>query len=79
MGNYEKQWTDKAKQALVGRNIVAVEYLSQEETVGLGWSKRPIVLVLDDGDLLFPSMDDEGNNGGSLFTTKDDLPCIPTL
>ena len=33
---------------------------------------REQLVVLDDGSLLFPSMDDEGNDGGALFgQTKD--------
>jgi len=33
----------------------------------MGWYSRPIVIHLDDGSMIFPSQDDEGNDGGALF------------
>lgn len=60
-------WTDYAKDRLVGRTIKLVRYLSAEETDALGWYCRPLVIQLDDGSILFPSKDDEGNDGGALF------------
>jgi hypothetical protein len=74
-------WVRKAGKALVGRKIVGVRYLSDEEVDGLGWTQSVLVIHLDDGSILFPSMDDEGNNGGALFgQTKDgeslDFPVI---
>jgi hypothetical protein len=59
-------WNNRAKQ-LEGRTIVKARYLTEEEVGDLGWNLLVIVLELDDGTLLFPSMDDEGNNGGALF------------
>jgi hypothetical protein len=36
------------------------------------WYSRPIILVLDDGTIICPQSDDEGNNGGALMCeTKD--------
>ena len=43
------------------------------------WDSQPCEIYLEDGIILTPSMDDEGNNGGALFTTLDDLPVIPVL
>ena len=37
------------------------------EMNGLGWTRKPIVLELDNGTVLYPSSDDEGNEAGSLF------------
>ena len=33
----------------------------------MDWFKRPVVIHLDNDTMLIPSMDDEGNDGGSLF------------
>jgi hypothetical protein len=63
----ENHWTDYAKKALVGRKIVKVRYLSDGEMEHMGWHHKPIVLHLDDDTLLFPSADDEGNDGGAIF------------
>ena len=60
---FEKYASDKMR----GRTIDEVRYLTQEEADGLGWHSRPIVLFLDNGTILFPSRDDEGNDGGVLF------------
>lgn len=63
----EKTWTDYAKEKLVGKKIKSVRYLTNGEADDLGWYSRPIVIELNDGSLILPSMDDEGNNGGALF------------
>lgn len=75
----ESRWTGIAHDQLVGRRIIAVRYLSQEEATEMGWYQRPIVLILDDGNLIFPSQDDEGNDGGALFTNNETQPVIPVI
>lgn len=60
-------WTKTAKEVLEGRTIVEVRYLTDEEMEVMGWYKRPICFQLDNGTLCIPQMDDEGNDGGSLF------------
>ena len=65
--NLEKKWTKHIDEKIVGRKIVRVEYLSNESTESFHWYNRPIVLILDDGSEIIPSMDDEGNDGGALF------------
>ena len=52
---------------LIGRTIVDVRYMSPDEKSGIGWDQSPAILVLDSGDLIYPSSDDEGNGGGALF------------
>lgn len=59
--------TKTAKDILQGRTIVEVRYLTEDETEHMGWYKRPICFVLDNGTICVPQMDDEGNDGGSLF------------
>jgi hypothetical protein len=58
---------------LIGRKIVEFRRMTKEEAEEEGWDDRgahggPIpVLVLDDGTLLYPSQDEEGNGPGILF------------
>jgi hypothetical protein len=75
----EKYWTKKVKKALVGKKIVGVEYLPKKYLEEWMWYKRPIVLKLDDGTMLIPQMDDEGNDGGAIWTSVDGLGVIPVI
>lgn len=77
--DYEKQWTDRASNLLKGRSIVSVRYLTKKEAEAIGWSGRCICITLDNGHSIFPSADDEGNDSGTLFTTDESLPVIPTF
>lgn len=77
--DYEKIWTEKAKALLLNKRIVNVKYLSQEEADDLGWSSRSVAFQTQDGNWFFPSRDDEGNDGGSLFTTSEADPTLPVL
>ena len=43
------------------------------------WYKRPVCMLLDNGVWIYPSQDDEGNDGGALFTSIDNKPCLPVL
>ena len=54
---------------LVGRRIVEVRAMSTRELEAEGWppDETVPVLVLDDGTILFPSRDEEGNGPGALF------------
>lgn len=68
----EAYWVAYAKENFVGKKIVSARYLSKKEGNDMHWFHRPIVFQMDDGTLMFPSCDDEGNNGGSIFgQTKD--------
>ena len=62
----EKYWTKKAENVLLGKKIVAVEYMPQTESDEIGWYKRPVMFRLDDGTWIVAQMDDEGNDGGVL-------------
>ena len=53
---------------LEGRKIEEVRYLTAYETHKFGWQKRAVVLILDNGDFITPSIDEEGNEAGALFT-----------
>jgi len=75
----ELMWIERINKLLVGKKIVKVEYMTEELAKEQGWYKRPIQILLNNGIWLTPSMDDEGNDGGSLFTSDDDLPTIPVI
>lgn len=62
----EKKWTTKAAKALIGKKIVKVQYMTKKNAGDLDWYQRPLMLKLDDGSLIFPQADDEGNDGGAL-------------
>lgn len=54
-----------------GHTIVAVRPITKEEMEAEAWDElygmRCIVLILDDGSLLYPSQDPEGNGPGTMF------------
>tara|TARA_R100000750_G_C2263791_1_gene64790 strand:- start:215 stop:376 length:162 start_codon:yes stop_codon:yes gene_type:complete len=53
--------------------------MNQKELDDLGWEQTPLVIFFNDGSYMFPSQDDEGNDGGSLFTSFKDLSVIPVI
>ena len=75
----EIQWIQRISKLLVGKKIVKVEYMNQADAEEQGWYKRPIQIRLEDGTWLTPSQDDEGNDGGALFTSDENLPTIPVI
>jgi len=60
-------WSERANKALAGKRIVGARYMTEEEVKAMGWGQSVLVIQLDDGSILYPSMDDEGNDGGSMF------------
>ena len=75
----EKQWTGIAGKQLVGKRIVGVRYMTQAEADSIMWHSRPLVVALDDGSWFMPSADDEGNDGGALFTSDREESVLPVL
>ena len=45
----------------------------------LGWYSRCVVMILDNGTVVYPSQDDEGNGAGSLFTNDYKNPVLPVI
>lgn len=86
-GQCVARWEKEARSLLVGRTIVAARYMTAEECDLLGWHNRCVVIELDDGTKILPSMDDEGNGAGSLLgplpkenkVTRDDWDDHPML
>jgi len=75
----ELKWIERISKLLVGKKIIKVEYMNQTDAEEQGWYKRPIQIRLEDGTWLTPSQDDEGNDGGSLYTNIEKLPIIPVI
>ena len=67
MNNIEKAWTQYGEEHLKGKTVELVRYMSKTEANEHYWNKRPIVIQFTDGTIIYPSMDDEGNDGGALF------------
>jgi hypothetical protein len=59
----------KTLNQLIGRKIVCIRPISDKEKELESWdgSGCTSVIELDDGTLIYPSSDDEGNSGGTLF------------
>ena len=77
--NPQEHWSNVAASVLLGRKIVAVRYLDEEEADRLGWYGRSVVIHLDNGHLVWASRDDEGNDAGALFTTDPKADTLPVL
>ena len=69
-------WIETANKLLLGRKIVKVEYIPVKETDDMMWEHQPVCFLLDSGDWVYPMMDDEGNEAGSLVVGKDLLPVL---
>ena len=74
-----KYWTKEVAKRLEGRTIVKIEYMPEKEVEEWMWYKTPVVIHLDDGGMLIPSMDDEGNDGGAIITNYEKLGTIPVI
>jgi hypothetical protein len=82
MNKTEEKWTKIAAKKLIGKRIVAVEYMTDEEIEKAGWSKRPLCIRLDNHAWIYPQMDDEGNDGGALYYTgngPEDAETLPVI
>ncbi len=55
---------------LVGRKIVEVRNMTEEEVDGESLHNCTAVLVLDDGTEIWPQSDDEGNGYGTLVAAS---------
>lgn len=73
-------WGNKSSNFLVGKKVRRVRYLTDEERDDLGWFRSPLVIEFEDGHWLVPMSDDEGNDGGTLWTSSGtELSIIPTI
>ncbi len=74
-----KDWEALASKQLLGKTIVKVRYMTDQEVEDLGWYSKALVLHLDDGNIIYPSADDEGNNAGALFTNNPEDDVFPVI
>ena len=80
MINKHKYWQDLVNKHLVGKYITKVQWLNPKDSKKLlGWDYQPCEIHLNDGTIITPSADDEGNNAGALFTNIQELPCCPVF
>ena len=75
----ELSWLKSINKLLVGKKIVKIRYMTNNDAEERGWDSRAIQIKLEDGTWLTPVSDDEGNDAGSLFTNSNDLPTIPIM
>jgi hypothetical protein len=68
----ENKWNEKARKALLGQTIVAVNYMDSENAQDMDWYSRPVMFKLSNGTICYISSDDEGNDGGALFMQDKD-------
>ena len=54
-------------QQLIGRTVVGVRALNQEELDNMDWYGHVPVLIFDDGTEIIASQDSEGNGPGVFF------------
>lgn len=79
MNEYMVKTLATAQTALVGQRIKAVRWMSAEEAAQLGWQERPFEIELDNGVLIVPSMDPEGNGPGALVLNVKGCEVIGAL
>lgn len=70
-------WSIEIGKHLIGRKIVKVRYMDEEEMENMGWYGSAVIIQLDDGHILWPSMDDEGNGPGAIFTNIEKMETLP--
>jgi hypothetical protein len=73
------KWTKKVSDFLVGKTIKSVRYMNEKEMNDFMWYKKPVIITFTDGSYIIPQRDDEGNDGGALFTSDDDVDVIPVI
>ena len=72
----EQQIIGKVKKQMLGRTITNIRFMSEQECDNNMWDKRGVVIELDDGNILYPMCDEEGNNSGVIATSYKDLNVI---
>lgn len=52
----------------IGLKIKEIRWMTPEELGAMAWDQEGVVIVLEDGGLIFPSSDPEGNSAGVLMS-----------
>jgi hypothetical protein len=79
MTELTKKWEAECAEFLMGKTIARVRYMSTKEAEDNDWSMRPLIIFFTDKSYMYASQDDEGNNGGALFTSNANLNVIPVI
>ena len=74
-----KVWNKKVSDFLVGKTIKSVRYMTNEEMEDFMWYRKPVIIDFTDGSGIIPQSDDEGNNGGALYTSDEKMGVIPAI
>ena len=74
-----QKWKNRLSPELLGQRIVRMHYMSKKDAEELGWYKRPLMLMLENGTWIIPQQDDEGNDGGSLWLMNNTKELKETL
>lgn len=75
----ERYWTNLAKVFLQGKTIKTARYMTKKEAEEFGWYHRPIIVYFTDGTDFIVQSDDEGNNGGVLNVSDEDISILPVM
>jgi len=83
-----KDWSNTARESLVGRDVVDARFLTDEECKEMGWSSSSLVISLGtktiDGEIASPILlyasNDEGNDAGFVHVSgNNDLQYFPII
>tara|TARA_Y200000002_G_scaffold377692_1_gene383730 strand:+ start:1911 stop:2276 length:366 start_codon:yes stop_codon:yes gene_type:complete len=74
-----QQWKNRLSPEILGQRIVRMQYMSKKDAEGLGWYKRPLMLMLENGTWIIPQQDDEGNDGSALWLMNNNRELKETL
>lgn len=74
-------WANVATKLLKNRTIISVRYVTEEEVTDNYFAKRGLQIMLDNGVILYPMQDDEGNDFGAIhYQVKNGTHSVlPTL
>ena len=66
----------KLQRMLLGQKVKEIRWLTKEEADESGWYYQPIQITFENGVMLAPMSDDEGNEAGAMATN---IPSMETI
>jgi len=78
-GTQIRDTLENIKKAIVGKTIKDVRYMTDAELKENDWHEAGIVLILEDGHILYPLSDNYEESPGALGTSFKKIPIIETL
>jgi len=72
-------WGMECTKKLNGKTIKTCRYMTDAEMQKMGWCQCPLLIIFTDGTVMYASIDNEGNDGGAIFTNIKGLEIIPTI